>query len=62
GLLVQVTLKIGWKNLLRPKDLIFVVLVFVLVGILHISLVVTLVTVAPLAIWLNRPGTGEEGA
>jgi len=62
GLLVQVTLKIGWKNLLRPKDLIFVVLVFVLVGILHISLVVTLVTVAPLAIWLNRPGTGEERA
>ncbi|MFM8657512.1 MAG: chromate transporter, partial [Chthoniobacterales bacterium] len=62
GLLVQVTLRIGWKNLLRPKDLIFVVLVFVLVGILHISLVVTLVTVAPLAIWLNRPGTGEEGA
>lgn len=62
GLLVQVTLKIGWKNLLRPKDLVFVVLVFVLVGILHISLVVTLVTVAPLAIWLNRPGTGEEGA
>ena len=61
GLLVQVTLKIGWKNLLRPKDLVFVVLVFVLVGILHISLVVTLVTVAPLAIWLNRPGTGEEG-
>jgi chromate transporter len=62
GLLVQVTLKIGWKNLLRPKDLVFVVVVFVLVGILHISLVVTLVTVAPLAIWLNRPGTGEEGA
>ena len=62
GLLVQVTLKIGWKNLMRPKDLIFVVLVFVLVGILHISLVVTLVTVAPLAIWLNRPGTGEGGA
>lgn len=57
GLLVQVTLKIGWKNLLRPKDLLFVVLVFFLVGILHISLVVTLVTVAPLAIWINRPRT-----
>ena len=61
GLLVQVTLKIGWKNLARPKDLVFVVLVFVLVGVLHISLVVTLVTIAPLAIWMNRPGTGEEG-
>ena len=60
GLLLQVTLKIGWKNLIRPKDLVFVVVVFVLVGILHVSLVVTLVTVAPLAIWLNRPGTGKE--
>ena len=62
GLLVQVTLKIGWKNLVRPKDLVFVVLVFVLVGVLHISLVVTLVTIAPLAIWMNRPGSREEGA
>ena len=60
GLLLQVTLKMGWKNLIRPKDLVFVVVVFVLVGILHVSLVVTLVTVAPLAIWLNRPGTGKE--
>lgn len=62
GLLLQVTLKIGWKQLIRPKDLIFVVVVFFLVGVFHISLLVTLVTVAPLAIWLNRPGTGKEGA
>jgi len=61
GLLLQVTMKIGWKQLIRPKDLVFVVVVFVLVGIFHISLLVTLVTVAPLAIWLNRPGT-ERGA
>jgi chromate transporter len=56
GLLLQVTLKIGWKQLIRPKDLLFVVVVFAMVGIFHISLVVTLVTVAPLAIWWNRPG------
>lgn len=56
GLLLQVTLKIGWKQLIQPKDLLFVVLVFGMVGIFHISLVVTLVTVAPLAIWWNRPG------
>lgn len=62
GLLLQVTLKIGWKNLARPKDLVFVVLVFVLVGLLHLSLVVALVTVAPAAIWLNRPRTGEGRA
>lgn len=62
GLLLQVTLKIGWKQLIRPKDLVFVVVVFVLVGIFHLSLLVTLVTIAPLAIWLNRPGTEKEGA
>lgn len=59
GLLLQVTLKIGWKQLIRPRDLALVTVVFVLVGILHVSLVVTLVTVAPLAIWMNRPR--EEG-
>ncbi len=64
GLLLQVTLKIGWKQLVRPKDLAFVVVVFFLVGILHVSLLVTLLCVAPLAIWLNRPPgavNGKEG-
>lgn len=61
GLLLQVTLKIGWKQLIRPKDLLFVAVVFVLVGIFHVSLLVTLVTLAPLAIWMNRPGA-EKGA
>ena len=64
GLLLQVTLKIGWKQLIRPRDLLFVVVVFVLVGIFHISLLVTLVCVAPLAIWWNRPASeaGKGGA
>ena len=62
GLLLQVTLKIGWKQLIRPKDLVFVIVVFVLVGIFHVSLLVTLVTIAPLAIWLNRPAAGKEPA
>lgn len=62
GLLLQVTLKIGWKQLIRPKDLMFVVVVFVLVGVFHISLLVTLVTLAPLAIWMNRPGADKEAA
>lgn len=60
GLLLQVTLKIGWKQLVNPKDLVFVAVVFVLVGIFHVSLVVTLFFVAPLAIWLHRPGA-ERG-
>jgi chromate transporter len=55
GLLLQVTLKIGWKQLVNLRDLALVVAVFVLSGILHVSLVATLVAVAPIAIWLNRP-------
>ena len=62
GLLLHVTLKIGWKKLIRPKDLVFVALVFVLVGIFHISLLVTIVSMAPLAIWLNRPIATDGGA
>ena len=62
GLLVQVTLKIGWKQLIRPQDLLFVVVVFVLVGIFHVSLLVTLVAVAPLAIWVHRPRREKEAA
>ena len=62
GLLLQVTLKIGWKQLIRPQDLVFVVVVFVLVGIFHVSLLVTLIAVAPLAIWMHRPRTQKEAA
>ena len=62
GLLLQVTLKIGWKQLIRPQDLIFVVVVFVLVGIFHVSLLVTLLAVAPLAVWMHRPRTEKEAA
>jgi chromate transporter len=62
GLLLQVTLKIGWKQLIRPQDLVFVVVVFVLVGIFHVSLLVTLIAVAPLAVWMHRPRTEKEAA
>jgi chromate transporter len=62
GLLLQVTLKIGWKQLIRLQDLVFVVVVFVLVGIFHVSLLVTLIAVAPLAIWMHRPRTEKEAA
>jgi len=62
GLLLQVTLKIGWKQLISPRDLVLVVVVFVLVGIFHVSLLVTLVAVAPLAIWMHRPRREKEAA
>ena len=62
GLLLQVTLKIGWKQLISPRDLALVVVVFVLVGIFHVSLLVTLVAVAPLAVWMHRPRREKEAA
>ena len=55
GLLLQVTLKIGAKQFLSPRDLAFLVPTFVLVGIFHLSLVSALFLLAPLAIWTYRP-------
>lgn len=55
GLLLQVTLKIGAKQFLSLRDLAFLIPTFVLVGIFHLSLLATLVLLAPLAIWCYRP-------
>ncbi len=55
GLLLEVTLQIGRKQLTNLRDLVVVVLVFWLVGVLHVSLLVVLVTIAPVAIWFHRP-------
>ncbi|GAB4165866.1 MAG: hypothetical protein Fur0032_02930 [Terrimicrobiaceae bacterium] len=55
GLLLQVTLKIGAKQFGNPVDLFFVVVTFVLSGLLHVSLVVILFVVAPFAIMVFRP-------
>ncbi|QYY34693.1 chromate transporter [Ruficoccus sp. ZRK36] len=55
GLLLQVTLKIGAKQFLKPVDLLFVIITFVLTGILHISLIIVLFVVAPFAIMYYRP-------
>lgn len=57
GLLLQVTLKIGGKQFLRPLDLLFIIPTFFMVGVWHISLPATLFLLAPLAIWLHRPAT-----
>jgi chromate transporter len=62
GLLLQVTLKIGGRQFLRPRDLMFIILTFLMVGVLHVSLAATLFLLAPLAIWLNRPGADRGGA
>ncbi len=55
GLLLAVTMQIGHKQLEHALDLSLVLLTLVLVSFLHISLVIVLLTVAPLAIWLYRP-------
>ncbi|TCT24290.1 chromate transporter [Thiobaca trueperi] len=55
GLLLQVTLKIGGRQFLRPKDLMFILPTFLMVGVFHVSLVTTLLLLAPIAIWMNRP-------
>ncbi len=58
GLLLQVTLKIGAKQFLNLRDLCFVIVTFVLVGIYHVSLPVVLFLIGPIAIILCRPPKG----
>jgi chromate transporter len=55
GLLFAVTVQIGKKQLTRMVDFAIVLLVFYLVGVKHVSLLVALVFVGPLAVWLHRP-------
>lgn len=62
GLLLQVTLKIGGRSFLRPKDLMFIIPTFLMVGVFHVSLAATLFLLAPIAIWLNRPESLKKKA
>jgi chromate transporter len=55
GLLLEVTMQIGRKQLLNWRDLCFLIPVFIAVGVLHISLLVVLVTIAPFSVWMHRP-------
>lgn len=55
GLLLAVTLQIGHKQLEKIGDLTIVAATLLMVSFLHISLVVVLLTVAPIAIWIYRP-------
>ncbi len=62
GLLLQVTLKIGGRQFLRWSDLAFIIPTFLMVGVWHVSLPATLFLLAPLAIWLHRPGGRKTAA
>lgn len=55
GLLSAVTLQIGHKQMEHMLDLGIVVLTIYLVSFAHVSLLVVLLTVGPLAIFLYRP-------
>jgi len=55
GLLAAVTLQIGHKQLERPVDLAFVVTTLLLVSFVHLSLVIVLILLSPIAVFLNRP-------
>lgn len=60
GLLLAVTLQIGHKQLEHALDIGLVVLTLVLVSVFHVSLVIVLFTVGPLAIYLYRPHPSRE--
>ena len=59
GLILAVTLQIGRRELKLGSDMVILATAFLLVGVLHISLVPVLVVLAPIAIWINRPTQSE---
>lgn len=62
GLILAVTLQIGYRELKLGWDLVILAAAFLLVGIWHISLVPVLVVLAPIAVWVNRPAPSELAA
>ena len=55
GLILAVALQIGRREITRWRDVPIVAAAFVLVGLLHVSLVPVLIVLAPIAIAMNRP-------
>lgn len=62
GLILAVTLQIGFRELKYWRDLAILIAAFILVGILHISLLPVLVVLVPIAVQLNRPNRKELAA
>src|SRR5215475_4647240 len=62
GLIFAVTLQIGFREMKHWRDIAILIPTFVLVGILHISLLPVLVVLAPISIQLNRPSKKELAA
>jgi chromate transporter len=55
GLILSVSLQIGWRQLKRWQDFAILAAVFLMAGVWHVSVVPLLAIIAPIAIWANRP-------
>lgn len=55
GLLLSVSLKLGHKQLEHRLDIVLVVITVVMVSFIHVSLLWTLLILAPIAVILYRP-------
>lgn len=55
GLLLAVTLQLGWKEFRGPTDVILALVTCLAVSVFKFSLLTVLFTVGPLAIWIYRP-------
>lgn len=65
GLLLETTWKIARPVIEGVKDVALVAATFIAIGYFHISLVIVLLTIGPLAVFLYRPsvaGRAREGA
>jgi len=62
GLIFAVTLQIGFREMKHWRDVAVLVPTFVLVGIIHVSLLPVLVVLAPIAVQLNHPSKKELSA
>jgi chromate transporter len=59
GLLAAITYKIGQEHIRHLKSLAIIVVTFVLMSILKLSLIWVLLIMAPIALYLYRPGSGK---
>jgi chromate transporter len=57
GLLATVTVQLGHRQLTHWLDLTLLMATFAAVSVFHLSLVIVLLTIGPLAVWIYRPGS-----
>jgi chromate transporter len=55
GLSLATTLQVSIKGVHRWRDWLVVLITFLAVGFLRVSLLIPLLTIAPVSVWINRP-------